>query len=199
MNMWIKDYFTEPLDNSEALHNLNEGSFIFWTRDVDNVIPRRGLTLATFGNDEDRIARVRMQRIIEHVLEAEEHREDVEGLLALAVQQDATISALHRAFASEPAIFFPLAKLRATSADESVPWADVAKLVDYLHKLSREGEAGALTREESSRLLAYAFRGFVGPLTLWRQFALDPVFYAKHARKFLERRDEYEREEEDRG
>lgn len=204
MSLWLKDCFTEPLDNHETFHQLHDGSWVVWTSDLDNTIPLRGLTIDSLGSDEKRIAKVRMERVMKYVLSFERKpgfpsQEETERILTLVATKDPAINALHRTLSSEPYSFFRLASMRcdAEPSYDELDWEDVGSLIDFLNEISRPSYVHrCLTRDQSEKVMEHVFQGQVAPIILWRRFGSSKGsgFFKKRIEDFLSRRKERDAE-----
>lgn len=130
LSVWMDKYFSEPLENAAVRHYLStataDGSWIFWTRDVENIIPTKGLTLESLGTDDAKLARFRAERVQKYLLNFETTankdlqitEEPLQKLLGLCAQQDPVLMALHVAHAHTASAFRCLALLRLQQLDQ---------------------------------------------------------------------------------
>ncbi|CAE8698956.1 unnamed protein product, partial [Polarella glacialis] len=161
MNVWMEKYFSEAITSPAVRHYLStataDGSWIVWTREAENIIPTKGLTMGSLGTDEMKLARLRAERVQRYLLKFETAAvsglqipdEQMQALLALASQQDPVIMALHAVHskAAHASAFRCLALLRlqqldlesaSSSTSSSERSEELAAMVRFVGALAEE-------------------------------------------------------------
>mmetsp|Transcript_23343 Transcript_23343/g.65971 ORF Transcript_23343/g.65971 Transcript_23343/m.65971 type:complete len:396 (+) Transcript_23343:55-1242(+) len=200
MNVWIDKHFSEPISNRAVMHYLStstaDGSWILWTREEDNIIPTKGLTLNSLGTDEMKLARLRAERVQRYLLKFETAPKEsglfiaedtMQILLGLAAQQDPVLLALHAIHSeSNASVFRCLALLRLKQLEDTETAAlpdanDLAAFVRFMsslaveHRRHNQQELHRMKKPEELHWRSGLFAGLV-------RSPMEPSSGSNHAR-----------------
>eukprot|EP00397_Hematodinium_sp_SG-2012_P004387 GEMP01004398.1.p1 GENE.GEMP01004398.1~~GEMP01004398.1.p1 ORF type:complete len:300 (+),score=59.47 GEMP01004398.1:3291-4190(+) len=197
LNVWIDKYFTEPVDNQFVVqylsHSSADGSWIIWSKEEENTIPTKGLTLESLGTDNERVNKIRVTKLIDFCLQFENPaqkdmkigEDDLEELLSLCAKLDPILLALFRVYERNPKTFRQLALLRLHFKDESRIDA-VAHFIVHVNNLHISTWASQRTAQAHS--IAWILKNSDSPLQLFERFQLNERLFVKFLQNFLHKK-----------